>query len=362
MPGRRGIVGVRDPDHDPVVGVQRLHVHAAVALAEPGRDCQRPGRVQLRAVRAVQHQAPVAELVAEPLEHQGAVVGQVAGGLALLMKVGDQVGGRQVVQALAAQPGSGGLLGNRAELAAERADRRAELSRTAGRVTLPERQPARLAGRGRDEHLVGGDVLDPPGRRAKHEHVADPGLVHHLLVQLTDPAGMPARAVGLSARQEHAEQAAVRDGPAVGHGQPLAARPAGQRPGGAVPDQPGPQASEVLARVPAGQHVQHGVEHWPGQPGERRRAAHGPLELSDVPVVHGRHRDDLLGEDIERIARHPQFLDLPGPHALGHDGGLDQVTLVLREEDAAGLVAHVVARRGRFAAVRLPPTAATRPG
>ena len=80
---RRRIVGVGHPDHDAVVGVHGLHVHAAVALAQPGRDGQRPGRVHLGAVRAVQDQPPVAQLVAEPLDHQRPVVGQVAGGLAL---------------------------------------------------------------------------------------------------------------------------------------------------------------------------------------------------------------------------------------------------------------------------------------
>ena len=38
------------PDEDAVVGVQRLHVHAAVPLPQPGRDGQRPRRVHPVAV------------------------------------------------------------------------------------------------------------------------------------------------------------------------------------------------------------------------------------------------------------------------------------------------------------------------
>ncbi len=70
---------------------------------------------------------------------------------------------------------------------------------------------------------------------------------------------------GLPAGQEHAEQAAVGDRAAVADREPLAARPAAEPAGGPVPDQPRPQPGEVLARVAAGQHVQHRVEDRPGQ-------------------------------------------------------------------------------------------------
>ncbi len=106
------------------------------------------GACNWRAVRAVQHQAPVAKLVAEPLEHQRAVVGQIAGRLPLLGQVPDEVGRRQVVQSFRPEPGRGLGRGDGPELAAEGADRRAELGWPARRVALPERQPARLPGCG----------------------------------------------------------------------------------------------------------------------------------------------------------------------------------------------------------------------
>jgi hypothetical protein len=145
------------------------------------------------------------------------------------------------------------------------------------------------------------------------------------------------------AGQEHAEQPAVGDGPAAGDGQPLAARPAAQGSRHPIPDQPGAKAGELVARVPAGQHVKHGLKHRAGEPGERRRAPDGLLQLGDVPVVHRRHRDDLLGEHVEGVARDAQLLDLAVPHSLRHHGRLDQVTLVLREDHAAGDVADMVA-------------------
>ena len=66
-----------------------------------------------------------------------------------------------------------------------------------------------------------GDVLDPPGRRAEREDVADPRLVDHLLVELADPRARVRRR-----GQEDAEQAAVGDGAAAGDGEPLSARAA----------------------------------------------------------------------------------------------------------------------------------------
>ncbi len=51
---------------------------------------------------------------------------------------------------------------------------------------------------------VVGDVLDPPTGGAEREHVADPRLVDHLLVELADSRGT------LGAGEEHAEQARGR--------------------------------------------------------------------------------------------------------------------------------------------------------
>ncbi len=57
------------------------------------------GSVDLCAERGVDDQPPVAQLVAEPLDQQGAVVRDVPGGLALLAQVAEQVVGGPVVQA-----------------------------------------------------------------------------------------------------------------------------------------------------------------------------------------------------------------------------------------------------------------------
>jgi hypothetical protein len=111
-------------------------------------------------------------------------------------------------------------------------------------VTLPERKPTGLSRRGRDEHPVVGDVLDPPGRCAEREDVTDPGLIDHLLVELADPGG-------LFSHQEDAEESAVGDRAATGHREPLRAGPAAELAGDPVPDDAGAELGELVGGVAA---------------------------------------------------------------------------------------------------------------
>ena len=171
----------------------------------------RPRRVHLRAERREHAHAPVADLVAEPLHHDRAVVGHHAGGLGLLVEVGDEVRGRPVVEPAGAEP-LDRVAGAGAQLAGERADGATELERATGAVAVPERHLPGLPGRRRDDHLLEGDVLDAPGGGAEQEGLARAALVHHLLVELAH-----AGAVG----ERDGEQPAVGDGAGVGDGQAL---------------------------------------------------------------------------------------------------------------------------------------------
>jgi hypothetical protein len=99
------------------------------------------------------------------------------------------------------EPPRGLRLARRDERARELADRGAELERTAGAVSVPERHLAGLPRRGRDDDAVVRDLLDAPRRGAEHEHVAGLRLEDHLLVELADasaaariePPSSPAR-------------------------------------------------------------------------------------------------------------------------------------------------------------------------
>ncbi len=197
---------------------------------------------------------PVAEFVAETLDHDGAIVGQLAGGLPLFVQVAEQVRRGPLVEAGVEQPCRCSCRIEGAELANECAERATEFERAAERISMPERQFAGYAWGGRDKHLVVGDLDDAPRRRAEGEHLTDARLVDHLFVELADAS----RCFG--AGDEDAEQPAVGDRAAAGDGKSLCAWPAGDRAGDSVPDQPGPQFGELVTGVAAGQHVEHRIE------------------------------------------------------------------------------------------------------
>ena len=126
-----------------------------------------------------------------------------------------------------------------------------------------------------------------------------PQLVDHLLVELADaPAGRP----GL-ADHEHAEQAAVRDRAAARDGHDPGVAPALDRVGDAVPDDPRLELGELVGRIGAGEHPEDALEDLAGQRLVRRRPGDGREQVVHGPAVHHGHRHELLGEDVERVAR-----------------------------------------------------------
>ena len=181
--GSSEVSGMRSDDA--VVARHRVRVDAE-PLLHAGARGERPRRVHAHAVRRMQHDAPVAELVAEPLDDEVRGVGHDAGRGALVGDEADEVGCRALVEPGCAGACGAGLGRRVRDLGDEAADRLAELRRTPDAVALPERQPPRLAERGGDEHPVVGDLLDAPARGPEREHVADPRLVDHLLVELAD--------------------------------------------------------------------------------------------------------------------------------------------------------------------------------
>ena len=191
---------------------------------------------------------------------------------------------------------------------------------------MPERHLSGLAGRGRDDDAVARDLLDAPRRGPQHERLADARLVDHLLVELSD-----ARALG----REHSVEAAIRNRAAAGHGEHAGAGAGPQRVAGAVPDDARPQLGELVGRIATGEHVEHVLEDGAAAVGERVGAARNLSDLVDGDVVDGAHGDDLLGQHVDRIAGDAGLLDEAFLHALGDDGGLDQVAPELREDAAA---------------------------
>jgi hypothetical protein len=122
----------------------------------------------------VEAHPPVADLVAEALDHDRAVVGHHPGGRGLLVEVGHDVGRRERIERVHACGAARWACsaGSDTDLAHELADATAELERATRAVAVPERHLAGLAGRGGDDHPLEGDVLDPPGGRPEQEGLA----------------------------------------------------------------------------------------------------------------------------------------------------------------------------------------------
>ncbi len=262
---------------------------------------------------------PVADLVAEALDDDGPVAREDAGRGLLLGEELEQVAGGQGVEVVVALEDGRVLVDGPA---GERADRLAELLRPADRVALPERDRPGGAGRRGDDHAVAADLLDPPGARPEEERLPGPRLVDHLLVELADPAP-----VG----EGDGEEAAVGDRPGVGHSELPGAPAGGDRPTEAIPVDPGPQLAELGRRVAAVEHVEDVLEELAAQVGVGVRPGDEGVELVDRdPVGAGRDGDDLLGEDVERVAGNDGRLDPPFAHHPGEHGALEQVGPELR--------------------------------
>jgi hypothetical protein len=212
-------------DDDPVVRPDRVGFEPQL-LADPGAEREPPGGVDAAAERREHAQAPVADLVAEALDHDRTVRGDDAGRVLLLAQELDEVAGGAAVEVVVALEDGRFLLGGPAR---ERADGLAELLRAPDPVALPERDRAREPGGGGDDHAVAGDLLDPPGARAEQERLPGARLVDHLLVELADAA-----AVG----ERHGVHAAVGDRAGVGDRELACARAGLDRAVDPVPDDP----------------------------------------------------------------------------------------------------------------------------
>ena len=67
------------------------------------------------------------------------------------------------------------------------------------------------------------------------------------------------------------------------------------------------------------------------------------LDVVDLPLVERRHRDQVLGEHVERVLRDRRLLDLPFAHAPRDHRALEQVAAVFGEDPAFGGLADAVA-------------------
>ena len=140
-----------------------------------------------------------------------------------------------------------------------------------------------------------------------------------------------------------AVEAAIGDRAGVGDDQLAGAFAAVDRAFGPVPDDPRPQLGEAVGGVAAVEHVEHVLQLFAREVVEGLGRGDDPFDLVDLPLVQRRHRDQVLGEDVERVLRDRRLLDLGLAHAAGDDRALEQVAAVFGEDPAFGDFAHAVA-------------------
>ena len=203
---RLGLLGVEvgQVQDDAVVGPDRVGLQAE-ALAHARGERQAPGGVDAAAVGREHAQAPVADLVAEALEHDRAVARQHARGVLLLAQVGEQVARRALVEVVVALRASR----RPARPPSARTRRSPRPAPSGARPSRPSRTAPRRARRApgvtitRSRPISSIRQVEAPSRNVW----PGPRLVDHLLVELADAAP-----VG----QRHGVQAAVGDRAGVG--------------------------------------------------------------------------------------------------------------------------------------------------
>ena len=192
---------------------------------------------------------------------------------------------------------------------------------------MPEGHLARLTRRGRDEHAIVRDLFDAPRRCAERERLAHLAFEHHLFIELAD-AHRPIRA-----GEEHAVQAAIGNRSGVGNGHAPGAFAPRDRVVHAVPRDARAQLRELVRGVAARQHVEHPLEHPQTEIRVRRGAAHAREQIVGVPHVHAGHRDDLLREHVEGVARIACRFDEALVHRPRHRRTGDQIAAELGKDD-----------------------------
>ena len=200
---------------------------------------------------------------------------------------------------------------------------------------MPERDASGFPRRRGDHDLRRGDVGHPPPCGAEDEDFAGSHFVDHLLVELANLLAV--------IQQVHGEQSAVGDGATAHDRQSLCPRARTDLPLQPVPDDAWAQLGELVGRIATAQHVERRLQRPRSEVAERIGTMHQLRQRGHAPLLHGRHRDDLLGEHVERVARHPRRLDLASQHAIDNHRRLEEVAAVLREDRALRRLAHRVA-------------------
>ena len=314
-----------------------------------------PGSVDAIAKGGEDADAPVAELVADALDHDVAIIWNGGCYICLVSEELQEVFcGLGIEVVFADETADGGIGRKGAEFADERADAAPEFKGTSGLVAVPEGHFARLPGSWPDQDAVVGDFVNAPGGGAEGEDIADARFENHFLVEFAD-----ADRFLVFAGEEDAVEAAIGDGSGVEDGEGFRAFARCEEIPVAVPGDAGAELGEFVGGIFAGEEVEDVFERRAGESGEGRGAADEGEEVVNgddgfawelaLEARHGQRGrigdggDDLLGEDVERIAEDGSGFDEALVHGAGDGGAGDEVGAVFGEDyafaDGSDLVA-----------------------
>ena len=158
---------------------------------------------------------------------------------------------------------------------------------------FPERSLRFLNLRGLDDDPVVGDLKDSPGRRTEGEAVAEPPLEHELLVEFAE-AGVPVR-------ENKGVESAVRNRPSVQDGDVAGSGKGMKRVAVWVERDAGAQAGEAAIVVSSGDEIDDAPKLVLRETPIGIGAACDGEKVFDGSGAGGNHRDDLLGEHVQRM-------------------------------------------------------------
>ncbi len=189
---------------------------------------------------------------------------------------------------------------------------------------------------GRNQNIVVGDPLDPPGLNPEGEGVAHRSFPDELLVEFAEK--------GAAALDPQLIVAAVGDGPSREIDEPLDPGSGADRAVDGVDADQRSQAADPAAGVAAGEHLEDEIEVAAGEVVVGVRAANGREELVRAPVVRDHHGEQHLGEDIEGAGDRFELLDLAVEDAFRHHRRFEEIPAEQRHEASPTGLADAVAR------------------
>ena len=270
-------VGIGKAKNKTIVAPEGFHFRTAGG-ADACADRHGPGNVDAAAERRQNADAPVAEFVASPFNHNRPIVGDLAGRGFLISEELQQVfGGSGIEVVLSDKAGERGRLGQGAKFADQGTDAAAKLQRTTRAVALPEGHLARLAWSGNNKDTIVGDVFDAPGGGTEDKRLVGMRLEDHLFVEFADADGL---AFGVG--EKDAVESAVGNGSGVEDGEAACAFASRHDVANAIPGEARPQFGKLIGGIAAAQKIENAIEGRAGEGAKRRSAAHKIVESVDV--------------------------------------------------------------------------------